>query len=863
MPTLSGVTRDSAGAALGTVTVNAFDASTDGLVATGTSDASGNYTLSVTGAGPFYVVAHKTGTNFLAGTTRRDLASVADPVVATVHSLWTGQPTTDGAVISAKLLNAASSTRVAVSTSDTLSNPTYTAAVTPDATYKFAKHKITGKAANTEYWYAVEVDGVIDLSTKGRFKTLPAAGAANFSIVMGGCSENTNDAAFASISAMNPAPLFFLHMGDFHYQDDTTPSTAELNAAFDTSLARSVRGKTHREVPTVYMWDDHDYQGGSSGNGTGRTATNTDNVWRSVAAAFYRSRVPMLPASSVVGDAVYSSFVVGRMRFLICDLRSNKTAQTATDDVNKTMMGPDQKQWWKDQVTAAKTAGQAVAWLSGVPWHSAADTDTWFGYSTERTELANHIKDSGMSGKVFVLASDMHGLAYHTGVDYATGGGAITPLLQAGPLNRLSSNKGGPYTYGPFPGTQPQVNATQYAIMDVTDDGVTLNVTWRGINAADGTTKFTYSFTPLTTGTPAPATAPAQMAKPTVTAGNGQATVTLVAPNDGGSPILRYTLGGLPAGAVDQQAGTTALVRTVTGLANGVAVTTLTARAENAVGNGAYSAAANSFTPVAPSATGFDATGGTNTTPGDGYKYWTFNASDTLTVTSAGNVEYLVVAGGGAGSSGGSSCGGGGGAGGLRQGSLTLAAQAYAITVGPGGIAPTGSTGAGTNGGNSSIAALIEALGGGHGGHSSVVASSGGSGGGGDSATGFTAGGVGTSGQGNAGGAAFESTTSALRAGGGGGGAGGVGGAAASSVGGSGGAGVTVWGRQLAGGGGGAAQAGAGDGTATHGGGPGRNATTDPSGDGTANTGGGGGGGAVSVPAGNGGSGVVVIRRAI
>jgi hypothetical protein len=44
----------------------------------------------------------------------------------------------------------------------------------------------------------------------------------------------------------------------------------------------------------------------------------------------------------------------------------------------------------------------------------------------------------------------------------------------------------------------------------------------------------------------------------------------------------------------------------------------------------------------------FDATGGTVTTPGDGYKYWTFNSSGTLTVISPGTVEYLVVAGGGA-----------------------------------------------------------------------------------------------------------------------------------------------------------------------------------------------------------------------
>ena len=75
------------------------------------------------------------------------------------------------------------------------------------------------------------------------------------------------------------------------------------------------------------------------------------------------------------------------------------------------------------------------------------------------------------------------------------------------------------------------------------------------------------------------------------------------------------------------------------------------------------------------------ATGGTVTTDGD-YKVHKFTSSGTFTVTTAGNVEYLVVAGGG----GAGDWGGGGGGGGFRTATdFAVTAQAYNIVVGAGG----------------------------------------------------------------------------------------------------------------------------------------------------------------------------------
>jgi hypothetical protein len=145
------------------------------------------------------------------------------------------------------------------------------------------------------------------------------------------------------------------------------------------------------------------------------------------------------------------------------------------------------------------------------------------------------------------------------------------------------------------------------------------------------------------------------------------------------------------------------------------------------------------------------AAGGSITTVGD-YKVHSFTSDGTFTPSSVaavgGFVEYLVVAGGGA--AGRSwNWGGGGGAGGMRDGYLEVAAQAYTITVGAGGVKGTN----GGNGGNSVFSSITSTGGGagrsGYGGDSPDYQSptAGGSGGGSISGAG-----AGIAGQGFAGG---------------------------------------------------------------------------------------------------------------
>jgi hypothetical protein len=66
---ISGVTRDSGGTILGSARVELFVTSMDVSIAEKISDASGNFAFDMPGTGPFYLVAYKTGSPDIAGTT--------------------------------------------------------------------------------------------------------------------------------------------------------------------------------------------------------------------------------------------------------------------------------------------------------------------------------------------------------------------------------------------------------------------------------------------------------------------------------------------------------------------------------------------------------------------------------------------------------------------------------------------------------------------------------------------------------------------------------------------------------------------------------------------------------------------------
>jgi phosphodiesterase/alkaline phosphatase D-like protein len=353
-------------------------------------------------------------------------------------------------------------------------------------TARAARMTITGLAADTAYTCRVVADSDPVRSLDGAFTTLPAAGAASFTVAFSGDTDTGNNhEVFDTIR--NADPLMFIHLGDLHYEDIATNSPALFRAAYDRVLSANRQSQLYRNVPTTYVWDDHD-----SGPNNSHAATVP-----AAACSVYRERVPHYPLVQSSGP-IYHSFVIGRCRFVVTDQRSQASDGTAVDDASKTVLGATQKAWFKSELDAAVAAGQLVVWVcsrtfGGLP---ATGGDHWGYFTTERTELCDYIQ-ANAPGRVVVLSADRHSLDIDDGTnhDFTTTGSEPIKTFQASPLDRtLNGTYGGAtYSEGSFFAAKGQ-----FGTMEVTDSGgATLGVVWRGFNSA-GTQLVSYSFTSIT-----------------------------------------------------------------------------------------------------------------------------------------------------------------------------------------------------------------------------------------------------------------------------------------------------------------------------------------------------------------------------
>jgi hypothetical protein len=419
---------------------------------------------------------------------------------ASVNYLWTGVPSSSGVIVTAKLntTGTANSARLVVSTSSDLSSPLYSTVVAPDDTYRIAKFSIANLTANTQYYYGVEVDGTVDTTTTGQFKTIPS-GATSFRFSAGCCMADgsTTTAAIDAIMALSNKPLFHVLHGDMHYGDvlnnHPNPTEADFQAEWTRVFSEGTKGQFFRNIPQVYTPDDHDFLYNNTG---GYASVGVKMTGRDNAVNVLRRNIPEPLASSTALDAMYYSFVVGRMRFIVTDDRSDRVDVT---QATRSIMSTTQMEWIKNEITAAATAGQAVCLIVSSIWSALSTTaDTWGAYAAERTEINNHVATAGMTGKTFIIAGDGHQMAIQSvGADFSTGQNCPIPCFQAAPLfaNTAGGLSSSSYTSGPYP-AGGITNVALYGLVDVNDDGNTMTVTFSGYTP-DGTQVMSETITPI------------------------------------------------------------------------------------------------------------------------------------------------------------------------------------------------------------------------------------------------------------------------------------------------------------------------------------------------------------------------------
>lgn len=407
-----------------------------------------------------------------------------------VGGAWSGNVTPTSATAVVRLDASGQRVRLAVSKSETLGAPIFSAAVTTAAgSGNSAKLTVQGLQPDTQYYYGIEVGGILRTETvsRGAFRTFPL-GQSSFRIAFGSCGDfrAANQSAYSAI--MQERPLLFINTGDLHYSDTNSTSTDDYRVNYDNVLSHPVQGALYRSMPVAYMWDDHDY----CGDNTDMTA-----IGRNAALATYKERVPHYPLNAG-GGTLGQAFTIGRVRVLMTDQHSAATPTSQRESASKTRLGAAQKTWLKQELISARDSGlPLVLWVTPDPWigRVGLSEDTWGAHATERTEIANFIRDNRITN-VALISGDMHGLAFDDGTnsDFATGGGAPVPVLHAAALTSEGSVKGGPYSGGAIPGSQ------QYGILEVYDSGgPSVACRFLGIKVGEGP-KLTHIFSSSSNG---------------------------------------------------------------------------------------------------------------------------------------------------------------------------------------------------------------------------------------------------------------------------------------------------------------------------------------------------------------------------
>ena len=409
-------------------------------------------------------------------------AAAVSPVVA---GPWCGAVTPNSIAVTAHLGGSGLQTRLAVSTQANFSGASYSPPVSSAAaTGNNVRLDLAGLAPDTTYYYALEVGGVLEATAAktGSFRTLPPPGPASFRFCFASCGDWHENGQYVHQKILTENPRFFIHMGDLNYEDTDEDNEEPYRENIINSITESPElGEMVRKLPTSWIWDDHDF----SGNTSDRTSNG-----RRANRAVYREMIPHYPLpAGGPNEAIYQTFSCGRVCFILSDLRSDRNRDSDTDNANKSMMGPVQKQWFKNQLLAARDAEvPLIVWMSGVPTiQIGSERDNWGSYSTERTELLQFIRDQDIRN-VVVISGDMHALAYDDGralEGYIPNGKKI-PVFHAAALTRDGSEKGGPYSGGVSEGPE------RYGIMDVADDGSQVSVTYTGRIASSATVATTW-----------------------------------------------------------------------------------------------------------------------------------------------------------------------------------------------------------------------------------------------------------------------------------------------------------------------------------------------------------------------------------
>jgi len=306
----------------------------------------------------------------------------------------------------------------------------------------------------------------------GCLKTLPEI-KDTWKIGYFGCTAHSS--LFFDDGALRVAKLWYkasqenflahIHQGDIYYPDigETTvgytdyaqahfkrpASHADADAAaFRTSFINSYSGLTYNgpkitnsmarnyslvneaakfksSVPCYAMWDDHDRAFNDCSDRANATGAklNRWNTGRDVGHEVFMNLNKSLIDSDTDSNGVARNFTayssedayyiidIEPVRFIVLDCRTYRDLYTEPDVPNKSMLGAEQKDWFKARVD--DNPHKYLIICNGIMFDGAhgweeSYLDGWVNYSFERDELLNYIWQNGDASRTISLVGDTH-----------------------------------------------------------------------------------------------------------------------------------------------------------------------------------------------------------------------------------------------------------------------------------------------------------------------------------------------------------------------------------------------------------------------------------------------------------------------
>lgn len=252
----------------------------------------------------------------------------------------------------------------------------------------------------TEYTYAVLVDGKEIRRPSFRFRTAPSAGQkAKFHVTFGSGARYVPVHEYAWSNMANQRPLAYLGLGDNVYIDVVNHRGAQRLFYYRRCLSPAF-SELAASVGMYAVWDDHDMAMNDWSGGAGLNAPWKIPNWNVFAENWNNPHY----GGGEDMPGTWHSFSLGDVDFFMTDGRFYREKK------DKTMLGPDQKQWLLKNLAESKGKFKVIA--SGTMWSDGADKDgkdSWAGQwaREERDEIFDLINDKKIDG-VILLSGDRH-----------------------------------------------------------------------------------------------------------------------------------------------------------------------------------------------------------------------------------------------------------------------------------------------------------------------------------------------------------------------------------------------------------------------------------------------------------------------